>query len=515
MSAPFIPITGVGGDFRVPGSYAEILFAQGPASASAGERQVVFAMPMLSTGTWTPGTLYGPITAATDAETGGGSGAPIHRGIRKFLKHNKDAKVWALPVAETTGGSPVAATLVITVATVPTGIGTAVVNVCGEDNSYTYDPLVDTVTTIATGLRDAINAKSWLPVTASAAAGVLTLTAKLKGISQGTASLGVIRVRVSISAGTATTITAAGGFVGASVAGVEGSTTEAAQLLTALGAIDMVRKYYIVTSANDATSLGNIKTHIINKSEPRRGLRSRGIAAYMGTGANGATLATGRNYERINIFWQENSDHDCAEIAGAMAALLQQLEQVDPTGNISGLRLSDIINPCFSASDRPTDTEQNDAINDGLSPIGTDELGAYLVMYINTRSKNSAGTQDDPRASEGHVVSGADAFVDDLLANWALNFSQKKFKPDELLADGKFNPNQPQIRNVVRPSTIVPFIKRKMDDFDSLGHLEDVDASKNSLRVLKNVSRAEIGFDLHIISHLDQATFRVAEVSEG
>ncbi len=28
------------------------------------------------------------------------------------------------------------------------------------------------------------------------------------------------------------------------------------------------------------------------------------------------------------------------------------------------------------------------------------------------------------------IVSGADAFVDDLLINYALNFSQKKFKPD-------------------------------------------------------------------------------------
>ncbi|HTJ17827.1 MAG TPA: hypothetical protein VL494_13700 [Steroidobacteraceae bacterium] len=513
MSA-LIPITGVALDFRVPGAFAEILFAQGPASAAAGERQVVFVMPMLSTGTWTANTLYGPITDSKVAEDGAGAGSPLHRGIRKFLKHNKDAKVWAVPVAETTGGSPVAGTMTITWATAPTGTGTTTVTVCGEDVSYSFKS-TDTVTTISTAIRDAINAKSWLPVTASISAGVLTLTAKLKGISQGTASLGVIRVRGSISSGVATTIALSGAFVGTTVAGAEGSTTEATQLSTALATLDAVRKYYIVSSANDATSLGNLKTHIVNKSEPRRGLRSRGITAYTGTGANGATIATGRNYERLHMFWQENSDHDCAEIAAAMAAIIQKAEQVDCTVNLAGYRLSDIISPCYDAADRPTDTEQNDAINDGLAPIGTDELGAYLVMHVNTRSKNSAGTQDDFRATEGHRVSGADQFVDDLLVNYSLNFSQKKFKPDDVLADGKFNPNQEQIANVVRPSTLVPFIKRKMDDYNSLGHLQDVEASKSSLRVLKNGSRAECGFDLHIIDHLLQATFRVAEVSTG
>lgn len=511
--AALIPITGVALDFRVPGAYAEILFAQGPASAAIGAREVVFVMPMLSGGTWTAGTMYQVNDSAT-AETGAGPGSPLHRGIRKFMTHNKDAKVWAVPVAETSGGSPVAATVAITVATTPTSTGTATVTICGEDASYTYKT-TDTVTTIAAGLKAAINAKSWLPVTADNAAGVLTLTAKLKGISQGTNTIGVIRVRAAITAGTATTISSAGAFVGASVAGVEGSTTEATKFETALATLDAVRKYYIVSSANDATSLGKLKTHIVNKSEPRRGLRSRGIAAYTGAGADAATIATGRNYERLELYWQENSEHDCAEIAGAMAAIVQKTEGVDVTANMSGYRLSDILLPCYDAADRPTDTEQNDAINDGVSPIATDELGAYLVMHVNTRSKNSAGSQDDFRATEAHRVSGADSFVDQLLGNWSLNFSQKKFKDDERLADGKFNPNQGQIANVVRPSTITPMIKRLMDDFDALGHLQDVTASKDSVRVLKNGSRAECSIDLHVIDHLNQGTFRVAEVSSG
>src|SRR5688572_18316512 len=104
-----IPITGVAQDYRVPGSYAEVLFAQGPASASTGVREVVFVMPKISAGTWTAATLY-PVANDSEAATGAGEGSPLHRGIRKFMQMNKDAKVYALPVAETSGGSPVAAT---------------------------------------------------------------------------------------------------------------------------------------------------------------------------------------------------------------------------------------------------------------------------------------------------------------------------------------------------------------------------------------------------------------------
>lgn len=517
MSLPQIPITGIGADFRVPGSYAEILFAQGPASAAAGEREVVFVMPMLSSGTWTPATLYGPITDSLVAETGAGAGSPLHRGIRKFLKHNKDAKVWAVPVAETSGVGAAAATGTVTFTTDPTGTGTATVTVCGEPCSYTYKATgtPDTVTTIAAGLKAAINSKSWLPVTADNSSGVLTLTAKLKGASQGTATIGVIRFRAEVTAGTGTTVATSGAFLGTGVAGADGTTTEAANTATALAVLDAVRKYYIVVSAYDATTLGNLKTHIVNKSEPRRGLRSVGIAAYTGTLAGATTVATGRNYERLNLFLFEDAEHDCAEIAGGMAAIVQKAHDNDATANLAGTSLADVFLPVYSAASRPTDVEQNDAINDGISIIATNEAGPYLVMLVNTRSKNAAGTQDDFRATEAHRVSGADEFIDTVLSQWNQKFVQKKFKPDEVLADGRFNPNQPLITNVVRPSTIAPWIKRLMDDFESLGHLQDLQASKDSLRVLKTGSRAEVGLDLHIIDHLLQSTFRVAEVSEG
>ncbi len=517
MSAPIIPITGIDASWRTPGSYAEILFAQGPASAAAGVREVVFVMPMLSSGTWTAATLYS-VGNEQVAETGGGAGSPIHRGIRKFMQKNKDAKVWALPVAATSGGSPVAATWTLTFTTNATGRGTATAYILGEACSFTYAS-GDTVTTIAAGVKAAINAKPWLPVTADNSSGILTVTAKLLGSSQGTATVPVINARAEISTGTGTTIAVSGTHLGTGVAGADGTTTEAANTATALATIDATRKYYIVSSAYDATTLGHFKTHITNKSEPRRGLRSVAIAAHPGTLAAATTVATGLNYERVQLVWFEKPDSDCAEIAGLIAGIRQKAEALDATTNVTVQNgtnpLAGFISNAYSNADWPTDTDLNDAINDGLSPIKSTDTGPVWVMSTNTRSKNSAGTQDDFRATETHRVSGADLQVDEVLADWALNMAGKKFENDTFLENGKPNPNQALRPNVTRPSLYRPRLLALLQSFFDRGHCQELDASKESVRVVKNGSRMECGYNLHIIDHDHIATFRVAEVSTG
>jgi phage tail sheath gpL-like len=513
MAAPIIPITGIDAGFRLPGAFAEVLFAQGPASAAAGVRDVCFVMPKTSAGSWTAATRY-RVGNEQDAITGAGPGSPLHRAIRKFLRINKDARVWAVPVAETASGSPVAASATVTFATQATGTGTATVTICGEDCSLTFASGTS-VTDIAAGMKAVINDKFWLPVTADNSSGVLTITAKLKGISQGTASLGVIRIRASITPGVGTTVSTSGDFLGTDDAGADGSTTEAANFLTALSALDSTRHYYIVSSSNDATSWGHLKTHIQLKSEPKRGLRSIGIVGYTGSLASCQTLATGRNYERLNVIQQINSDHDCAELAGAWAAIRQKGEAVDTATNFDSYRLDPHILPAFSTSDWPDADDQNDAINDGITIIASDPVGAYVVMSVNTRSKNAAGTQDDFRATETHRVSVADEFTDELLALWNLSYAGQKLKDDQRLADGSVNPNQRLIRGVLTPSQLVSPIKKQMTNYELLGKLQNTEETKESVRVVKNGSRLESGFDLTVIDHAHQATFRIAETSTG
>jgi phage tail sheath gpL-like len=512
-------VTGIPSSYRVPGGFAEILFAQGPASAALGVREVVVVAPRTAAAPAVAGTLY-RIGNEADAITQSGDGSPAHRALRMILKSNKDCKLWYLGMEPSSGGAPVKAAGTVTYATTATATGSTTVTICGEEVSVGI-AIDDTPTTIAVAVKGAINSRTHLPVTADNSAGVLTITAKIDGISQGDGTVPVIRFRATITSGIGTTVATSGVALGTGTgtAGVDGSTTEAAQLATALASLANVRKYYIVCTTWHADALTNIETHVSGKSEPNPGLRSVAIVGYNGTLASTQTLATTKNYERLQLAWQPSSEHDPAELAGNMAGIRQKREGTDSAYKFSGYRESDwLIKPAFAVSDFPGGSDLNDALNDGITPIASDGSGSYVVMSLNTRSKNAAGTVDDFRATETHRVSVADEFVDELLVTFALRYGRSKLKDDQLLADGTVNPNQRLSGGVVTASTFKPWIKKLLLDYEDTERTQNSAASVESLRVLRDPSnggRLEVGLDIHVIDHLNQMTARIAEVSTG
>ena len=519
-----IPITGIPSNFRIPGGFVEILFAQGPASSAVGVREAVIAMPKLSGGSATAATLTGPIRDEQHMIDLSGAGSPAHIAARAFLRVNPNAKLWYLAVAETTGGTPAKADLDVTFATNPTASGTAEVFVGGEAVQFGYTS-TDTPTTVADGIVAAVGAKAHLPINATNVAGVVTLEAKLNGISQGDGTSGAIRVHVKVTDGTAiTVVTENGGTtdalgLGTGTPGGEGTTTEAASLATALTSIDNVRKYYIMSSAWDSTSLGNLKTHVTNKSTPNPGLRSVAITAFAGTVAAASTLATAQNYERLQLVWQPKSEHHPATLVGNVGGARQLLEERDPTANLASFTDWNLLPP-FDPADIPNDTDTNDSINDGITVIGVNGQGnrALLVMSLNTRSKDSGGSNDDFRATETHRISGADQFSDELLQKFVTNFQGAKLVKTQTLLNGTPDPNRRLKNGVIDADAFKPWIRDLMDEFGERTILQDVATSQASLRVSRdpqNASRLESSMDLHIVDHLHQFTAAIAEVSEG
>lgn len=513
--ALLIPITGIGPDWKLPGAYAEILFGQGPASAFAPGRECCIVMPKTSAGTWTVNTLY-PIGKESDAATGAGAGSPLHRAARKFLKHNKDTKLWGVPYAATSGGSPATATGSVAITATVTAPGTITTLVAGEPCSASYI-VGDTATTIGDRLAESINGKTHLPVTAANVTGTVTLTAKIAGASQGDGTLHAIRLHTEITAGTGVTaVTSAA--IGSAVAGADGTTTEAANLATALAALDMVRKYYLGISMQTATAYGHLKTHISTKGEPRRGMRSHGFAAYTGALAAGQTLAIARNYERLSMPWQPNSEHDPAEIVGAIMALVSKYEGRFTAYNFDGLSLSDILLNAYATTDWPDPEDLNDAINDGLMPIASSDAGPSIAMATTTRSKNSAGTIDDPRALERHRVSVADEFTDEEIVANKLNFAGKQLADNTAKEKAMNALLEKRPANIVTPIGFKPHLNQRLDDYSDIGgtgKLQKVAESKAGLRVVKTGSRLEVACDLHVIDQLHTSTYLFSEVSEG
>jgi phage tail sheath gpL-like len=507
-----IPITGVPLDFRVPGAFAEILFNQGQAAAFAPGREVVFVMPMSSAGGWTANTKY-RVSDEGVARAGAGAGSPLHRALSKYLSINPFKAPYAVPYAATSGGSPVAATATATFSGTVTAAGTLTLIVAGEaiPVGFASGATFDAIAALAVL---AINAKTHLPVTASYATPVLTLTAKIAGASQGTASIFAINVHREIAPlGTGLDV-ALSGQVGSGAAGADGTTTEAANFATALATLSSTRLYYMGTSLTDATSLGHLQTHITAKSLPSSGLRSVGVAANRQAETAAATIATAKNYERLSIWWMENSEHDPAELVGAMTAILQMQEEIHTATNFDSFSLNNIILPAYADADIPTPTELNDAINDGLSPIMTNGVSTYMVYAATTRSKDATGALDDPRSLERHRVSVADEWTDQEIVNVGLNYRGKRLAPTPLLANGKVDWNKVG-QGPVNPEGFKPHIVRSLEDFREAEKLQNIEKSKASLRVIKTGSRLEIGLELNAIDLLHQETYRIAEVSTG
>ena len=168
---------------RAPGVFAEV----DPSLANTGQvnQRTLLIGQMLPAGTYTAGV---PViaTGLGDVKAGCGAGSQLALMYQQYRAGDSFGEVWLLPLAD--AGSSVAAAETITLTgpataaatlflyagyspAVPTGRVTCLVNVA------------DAATAIATNLAAAINAVPDLPVTATVAGAVITVTARNKGLA--------------------------------------------------------------------------------------------------------------------------------------------------------------------------------------------------------------------------------------------------------------------------------------------------------------------------------------------
>ncbi|MEM6792109.1 MAG: hypothetical protein AAF715_31620 [Myxococcota bacterium] len=536
---PQIPIAGVGSDFLIPGQYAQLRVAQGPSTASAGAREVVFVMPKLASGgAWEANSEY-RVRGEQDAIDGAGEGSLMHIAIREFLRHNQGARIFAVPYLPTSGTGANAANLDVTITfptdSNPTAAGTAIIYVGGEACTYTYTA-ADTATTIAAALAGAVNARAWLPVGASAAAGVVTLTAKTAGIAGGDGTIPAHRIRLEVSANTNVTFQSENSLTtdflggGAGQSGTDGTTAEATNFAAALATLDSTRRYYMVSSTFLADSVDEgwdlLRAHIANKSAPRVGLRSMGVVGHVGTLAEVTADAVTMNDARMRVAWQKGSDKHPAQLAAALAGILQAGHDLSPRFNFDGFRGRSqripnnwAIPAAPANADWPDQDDLNEAIADGVTVIQSDDLGSYIVRAVGTRSKDGTGANNDFRALDDHIVSVGDYMLDRLLIRWALDFAELSLANDTFLADGVTVDVNAQIGpDTVTPFSARPWFVRQLNELgpDGEGHLQRIDETTGGLDVVIDPvtkGRLEVGFTWFATDQLHQMTLRADEAS--
>lgn len=508
-------ITGIPSNFRVPVTAAEIHMGQGASNAPLGARDTIYVAAMLASGaTATANTIY-EIGDDDEAADLFGAGSPAHRCARMHIKANKSGKLYVIPYASTSGGSPAAATANLVIANTATGTGKVVFYLCGErfEVGYKKD---DTVTAIGDDVEAAINALVHLPVTASNTAGTVAISSKINGSSQNS----IYRLRVdAVTAGTAVTATASAALL---ASGAEGSTTELTNFQAALDAMPVAAHYFIATPVTVNTFIAALKLHVATKNEPSTGIFCKGMSVSTGALGATATIAIAQNSELVDLIWQRNADMAPDEILANWVAIRQKRENVGLRGlvfNFDNYKKADwLVTPAPAQSDWPDQDDQNDAINDGISVIASTATGSYLVFSATTRSKDSTGTLDDFRATESHRISAMHGFATQVKTNHALSFDDYTQQDDPTLPDGSVDINaiaELPPRTLV-PHTFKAWFLNQQEPFFAAGVLQGraewaegtdvrIDPSNNGRMQVKSAGRTA---DLH-----HQATFRLSETT--
>jgi phage tail sheath gpL-like len=517
-----IPLTGLTSTWRVPDTYIELVFGEGPSSGGQGEREVLFVLPKLSSGTYTANTIY-RVNSASEVVAGAGAKSAASRAIAYFMRCNKSAKINVLCYPETTGGTPVKAVTTDSLAGTATAPGALICSIGRRTATVTFYK-DETAETVMGRMRSALSSISDIPVAISGSTTSCTFTASQFGIRGGTVSYKPIRIRWN-TPGMGLTVTAAGDL-GATTPGADGTTTEADQIETALAAnVNVAGKYYIVTDFGVAAGLEVIKTWLAGEATPLTGHRAVAVCAYVGTKANAITLANTLNYERLAIGYGAACKEDPTEICAQLAAIYQKREATDPAFNFDDYSGSDwLLNPAANPTEWISESDVNDLINGGLVPIRAKTGKTQHVFGTTTRVLDSTGTYSDYRTYERHRVSAADAWVEsfqrdlnDIRTGDEITGGAKTMV-HPLLANGKPDPNAKIGRGVVTTFTLEGTCKHAIRNGVAAGLLQRPDDSIESLAIVRstdNTGRITIAVSAYTIDLLHQLAVRVAESTAG
>ena len=440
------------------------------------------------------------VPSEADAITLFGQGSELHRMTKQVFAQYPDATLDACPVAEASGTR---ASAVLTFVNAATAAFTIRMKICG----VTFDVPVASgaaIATISEAVADAINDQADLPVTAQFALGATTITAKQKGPRGNwiivdayfVAAGSTIETRITTSAVTSPGATTTGQWSGNGT--VYGNTTAdevplgsgATQddFTAALAAIEPTRYDLIVVACVDATNLALVVTHVNTNAGPTVQLLEQAISGTTDTYANAVTLASARNASRLQVAWHYASVIPPWELAAQVAAArlngdaglggFRAGEAVDPAANLDGIDLASVLMQRVPA-DRPTATEVENALNNGLTVIGaSSSRPGYGAITRSITSRSLASGVPNYAVIDTAYVTVCDHVADDLRSYLTSQLAGAKLGAD--LANGQPASRAP---NVTTPSIIRSLILARLYSYESNGATRDVTLNAGLLAV--------------------------------
>ena len=383
MSSPSIQFTSIPSDSRIPGRPTEYNAEQAVSTLPTVGNKMLILGQRTSSGIASDSTSY-QIFSSADAVLYGGQGSVIALTAEAALKANPSLDLSIVTMSD--AGASADSTGSIAFAGDSTTAGNIDVWI-GNVNFNVAVTAADTSAAIATNVQSAISDKEHLlPITSSVAAGTVTVVARNKGSLGNNIPISSKQNEMSTAGVTTTIVQPTGG---------SGDPDPS----DALTGVYPGRYNILVSTLNDDTNLGYVKTHLNNVSGPtedRPGIGVFGntvndvgtIQDQCGTTLNGERLTCGflpyvKSTERGHSL-----DY---EIAGAYAAVIAF--ETDPARPLNGLPLVGIAPSAIEY--RLSRSQQESLLENGVTPLvpGVGEA-VQIVRAISTYITNSTGTKD-------------------------------------------------------------------------------------------------------------------------
>ena len=453
-------------NLRVPLFYAEVdnsqagIFSQNLRALLIGQR--------LSTGTIAEGvpTL---VSTPDQAKTFFGKGSMLARMVEAFRANNLSTELWCIALDDAVAA--VAAAADITITGTATAAGTLSLYIAGQRVQVTV-PSGATATEVATAIAAAVQADTNLPVSATSALGVATLTARNKGtVGNG------IDLRINYLGALGGEAMPAGISV-AIDAMADGATDP--DLADAIAVMGDEAYEYVVIPYTDSTALNLIGAEMndtVGRWSYARQLYGHVYSARTGTASELDTFGDARNDPHVSVVGYASSPTPAYEVAAMFGAVAARALSIDPARPLQTLPLLGFRAPVPAA--RFVFAENQALLHSGVSTLAYEGGEARIQRAVTTYRVNAFGEPD---------VSFLDVTTLATLSYVLRSMRQRitqKFPRHKLANDGtRFGPGQAIVTpNIIRSELIAHY-----SELEFLGLVENVEAFKSHLIVERNAT---------------------------
>lgn len=377
MASPNIAFDSIPSSIRKPGKYFEFNTKLAVRTLPGNPQRVLMIGQRLMSPAPLTGGAAAPLTIVDvfsddDAATLFGAGSQAHLMAAAAIGSNSYLQLQMIGIADATAAKAATATVTLTGPATAGGVLSLWVGTQRIDTAVSSS---DPASLIAAEAVTQVNQHTALPVTAAAAEGVITLTAK----NAGTIGNDIhVKAHTSAAGITATVAAFTGGEIDPDIA-------------PALAAAFSAGHNIVVCPFTSQPALTALRTHLELTGGALEQRGAIGVAGWPKSLATGTTLTETNNCGRITVAWHPGSVKLPAEIAAAYAAVIASEE--DPARPLNTLTMRTLdVTPLES---RPSRNEQENALRNGLTPF---EIGpgdtVQIVRSISTYTRNAEGIDD-------------------------------------------------------------------------------------------------------------------------